>query len=193
VGKEAGRVTAHVLIGMVIGALISLREVAPVHKFRPLAGALVGRASRLSQAFRSVVFAQMRIAALNTLFAGLYLGVLLPLLGIHLPLVKTMVAITFVTGLLPVVGNLISNAIITVVSVSYSLAVALGSLVFLVIIHKLEYFLNARIIGTQIRAHAWELLLAMLVMEAAFGIAGVISAPIYYAYIKNELADRGLV
>jgi hypothetical protein len=30
-------------------------------------------------------------------------------------------------------------------------------------------------------------------MEAAFGIEGVIAAPIYYAYIKNELADRGLV
>ena len=193
VGKEAGRVTAHVLVGMVIGALISLREASPAHKFRPLAGALGGRISRMSDAFRSVVFAQVRIAALNTMFAALYLAVLLPLLGIHLPLVKTMIAITFVTGLLPVVGNLISNSITTVVSLSHSPAVALGSLVFLVVIHKLEYFLNARIIGSQIRAHAWELLLAMLVMEAAFGIAGVIAAPIYYAYIKNELSERGLV
>lgn len=192
-GKKAGRVAAHILIGMVIGAMISLREASPTHKFRPLAGALVGRASRLSNAFRLVVFAQVRIAALNTLFAALYLGVLLPLLGIHLPVVKTMVAITFVTGLLPVVGNLISNSIITVVSLSQSPSVALGSLVFLVIIHKLEYFLNARIIGSRIRAHAWELLVAMLVMEAAFGVAGVIAAPIYYAYIKNELADSGLV
>jgi len=192
-GKEAGRAAAHILIGMVIGALISLREASPAHKFRPLAGALVGRTSRLSDAFRSVVFAQVRIAAINALFAALYLGVLLPLLGIHLPLVKTMVAITFVTGLLPIVGNLISNTIITIVSLSQSPAVALGSLIFLVIVHKLEYFLNARIIGSQIRAHAWELLAAMLVMEAAFGIAGVIAAPIYYAYIKNELSGRGLV
>ncbi len=192
-GREAGRVTAHIIIGMVIGAMVSLREASPAHKFRPLAAALAGRISRLSNAFRSVVFAQVRIAAINTLFAALYLGVLLPLLGVNLPLVKTMVAITFVTGLLPVVGNLISNTIITVVSLSYSPAVALGSLVFLVIVHKLEYFLNAKIIGSRIRAHAWELLAAMLVMEAAFGVAGVIAAPIYYAYIKKELSDRGLV
>lgn len=33
----------------------------------------------------------------------------------------------------------------------------------------------------------------MLAMEAAFGIAGVVAAPIYYAYIKAELAERGLV
>ncbi len=192
-GKEAGRVAAHILIGMVIGALISLREALPEQKLQPLAEALAGRIWRMSNAFRLVVFAQVRIAALNTMFAALYLGVILPLFGINLPLVKTMIAITFVSSLLPVVGNLVSNSIITVVSLSQSPAVALWSLVFLITIHKLEYFLNARIIGSQIRAHAWELLVAMLVMEAAFGLAGVIAAPIYYAYVKSELSDRGLV
>ena len=33
----------------------------------------------------------------------------------------------------------------------------------------------------------------MLVMEAAFGIPGLIAALIYYAYLKNELTDCGLV
>jgi predicted PurR-regulated permease PerM len=61
------------------------------------------------------------------------------------------------------------------------------------VIHKLEYFLNARIIGSRIHAHAWELLIVMIAMEAAFGIPGVIAAPIYYAYIKSELAAQGLV
>jgi len=31
------------------------------------------------------------------------------------------------------------------------------------------------------------------VMEAAFGLAGVIAAPIYYAYLKSELEAKGLV
>ena len=60
-------------------------------------------------------------------------------------------------------------------------------------IHKLEYFVNARIIGGQIHARAWELLLAMLVMDSAFGIPGVIAAPIYYAYVKDELSHRKLI
>ena len=76
---------------------------------------------------------------------------------------------------------------------SASPSAALGSLVFLVLVHKLEYFLNARIVGVQIRASAWELLLAMLVMEAAFGIPGLVAAPIYYAYLKDELAARRLI
>jgi predicted PurR-regulated permease PerM len=96
-------------------------------------------------------------------------------------------------GLIPVVGNLISNTVIVIVSLSASFIAAVGSLLFLVLIHKLEYFVNARIIGTQIRARAWELLLAMLVMEAAFGIAGVIAAPIFYAYLKDELTARRLI
>jgi predicted PurR-regulated permease PerM len=193
IGKEAGRTVAHVLVGMVFGALISLQEVRPAHEYRPLARALVARTIRLSDAFRSIVFAQVRIAALNTLFAGLYLGIVLPIAGIHLPLVKTMVALTFITGLLPVVGNLISNTVVVVVSLSHSPVTAVASLVFLVLIHKLEYFLNARIVGSQIHARAWEILLSMLIMEAAFGIPGVIAAPIYYAYIKGELSELGMV
>ena len=114
-------------------------------------------------------------------------------MGIHLPLIKTMIAITFLVGLLPVIGNLISNTVIVVVSLSQSLGIAIASLAYLIIIHKFEYFLNARIVGGQIRANAWELLIAMLLMEAAFGLAGVVAAPIYYAYIKSELRLRELV
>ena len=33
----------------------------------------------------------------------------------------------------------------------------------------------------------------MVLMEAAFGIAGVVAAPIYYAYIKSELRERELI
>ncbi len=193
VGTEAVRGMAHTLIGMVVGALIALREVAPDDSPHPLARALTERARRLADAFRRVVFAQMRIAALNATFTWLYLDVALPLMGIHLPLAKTLVAVTFVVGLLPIIGNLISNTVIVIVSLSHSVPVALGSLAFLIVIHKLEYFLNARIIGSQIRARAWELLLAMLAMEASLGLAGVIAAPIYYAYLKAELADRSLV
>ena len=139
------------------------------------------------------MFAQVRISALNTGLTALYLFVILPMFGAHLPFVKTMIVVTFFVGLLPVVGNLVSNMIIVVVSLSGSLSAAIASLVFLVIIHKLEYFLNARIVGAQIHARACELLLAMLVMEAAFGIVGVIAAPIYYAYLKDELVSRGLI
>jgi predicted PurR-regulated permease PerM len=151
------------------------------------------RVVNLHQAFRQIVFAQVQIAAINTIFTGVFLLLILPLAGIHLPFVKTMILVTFVAGLLPVIGNLISNTVIVVISLSHSLSTAGLALLFLVTIHKLEYFLNAKIVGTKINARAWELLSAMLVMEALFGIAGVIAAPVFYAYIKSELSQAELV
>jgi len=60
------------------------------------------------------------------------------------------------------------------------------------VVHKLEYFLNARIVGGEIKASAWELLCAMLLFEAAFGLPGLVAAPIFYAYAKAELRQLGL-
>jgi len=193
IGQTAGRIMVQILIGMIIGAMISLRGAKAAQDYKPLAHSLAARVTRLRQAFHRIVFAQIRIAALNASFTALYLWLILPLMDVHLPFVKTLIAITFVVGLLPVVGNLVSNTIIVVVSLSHSLPVALGSLAFLIVIHKLEYFLNAKIVGSRIRAQAWEILIAMLFMEMLFGIPGVIAAPIYYAYVKDELSSRGLI
>jgi predicted PurR-regulated permease PerM len=192
-GESFGRTLAHVLIGIVVGSLVAFSHVTSTRENRPLAEALKARAEALGNVFRRIAYAQVRISALNSLLTAIYLLVVLPLFGVHLPLAKTMIVVTFVVGLMPIVGNLITNTIIVVISLNASLGVAVGSLVFLVLIHKLEYFVNAQIVGAQIRARAWEILIAMLVMEAIFGIPGVIAAPIYYAYLKDELAKRSLV
>jgi len=193
VGREAMHLFIHILIGMVIGALISLYEGPPTSRMGPLAAALTERVTHFEDAFRRIVFAQVQISTLNTVFTSLFLVVVLPMFGVQLPLTKALIAVTFVAGLLPVIGNLISNTVIVVVGLSISIYVAIAGLVFLVVIHKLEYFLNARIVGSRIKSCAWELLLAMIIMEAAFGIAGLIAAPIYYAYLKAELADVKLI
>lgn len=192
-GREGATTLARVVIGMVIGALVALRQAQPPAGFGPFAGAMVERVVRFGQAFRRIIFAQLRIAALNTALTAIYLAAVLPLLGFHLPLIKTMIVITFIVGLIPVFGNLISNVVVVMVSLSVSPYVAVGSLVYLVVIHKLEYFLNASLVGRQIKAAAWEMLLAMLLLESIFGIAGLIAAPIYYAYLKDELSNRGWV
>lgn len=192
-GKEMARGFGHIVIGMIVGAIIAVSAPRTTHHRLPLSTALVARVSRFSDAFRRIVFAQIKISAINAVFTALYLLVALPLFHERLPLSKTLVLLTFIVGLMPVIGNLISNTIIVGISLSVSFGTAVASLAFLILIHKLEYFLNARIIGGQIEARAWELLLAMLAMEAAFGIPGVIAAPIFYGYIKRELIYLRLV
>src|SRR3954454_1856033 len=193
IGQDVWRALLHILFGLVIGGMIAVSREAADHEHGPLVQALTHRTRLLGASFRSVVFAQVRISALNTALTAFYLLVIVPWMGIHLPLTKTMVVVTFITGLLPVIGNLISNTVIVVMSLSVSPLLAVSSLVFLVVIHKLEYFVNARVMGGQIHARAWELLLAMLVMDAIFGIPGVIAAPIYYAYLKIELKAQDLI
>ena len=192
-GKETARTILHIIIGLVLGAIVALSRTRPPHQSGPLALALSARCQKLAEAFHNIVFAQIKISLINTVFTAIFLLGVLPLLGVHVPLAKTLVVATFIVGLLPVIGNLISNTAITIAGLSVSLGVGIAALAFLILIHKFEYFLNARIVGTQIRARAWELLLAMLLMEAAFGLPGVIAAPIYYAYLKLELEAWGLV
>jgi predicted PurR-regulated permease PerM len=192
-GVESVRVLVHILIGLVLGAIVSLSQARNPHDARPLAAELTQRCKRLANAFHDIVFAQFKISLVNTVFTAIFLLLVLPLFGVNLPFAKALVVVTFVAGLLPVIGNLISNTVITIAGLSVSLEVGAISLLYLIAIHKLEYFLNARIVAGQIRSSAWELLLAMVLLEAAFGLAGVIAAPIYYAYLKSELQARGLV
>ena len=192
-GKETARVLVHIIIGMVLGGIVALSRTRPAHQVGPLAAALGLRCQRLAEAFHNIVFAQIKISLINTVFTAIFLLGVMPLMGFHIPLAKTLVVITFIVGLLPVIGNLISNTAITIAGLSVSLGVGVAALGFLILIHKLEYFLNARIVGTQIRSRAWELLVAMLVVEAAFGLPGLVAAPIYYAYLKSELEAERLI
>lgn len=78
-------------------------------------------------------------------------------------------------------------------SLTLSFKVAIGSLLFLVIIHKLEYYINAKIVGnSKIKTSIW-VLIAMVIMETLFGLIKVAIAPIIYGYIKEELKKLELV
>ncbi len=193
IGTHGLVMLAETLIALVIGAVLSLREVDPHASVGPLAVALAERAGRFATAFHRVALSQLTISLLNTTFTAIYLLLVLPIFDVHLPLTKTMIAVTFIAGLLPVIGNLVSNTIVVIVSLGHSMPMAIASMVFLVAIHKLEYVLGARIVGTRIKAQIWELLLAMMAMEAMFGIPGLVAAPIYYAYLKSELMDAKLI
>jgi len=191
-GRDAGLFLVHIVFGMIVGGMVALPAADKSTK-APLANALIDRIKFLSLAFRRIIFSQIRISALNTVLTAIFLYGFMPLMGFQLPLVKTMIVVTFIVGLLPIIGNIISNTVIVLISLGVSFSAAIAALIFLILIHKLEYFINARIIGSQISAHAWEILVAMLVMDAAFGLPGLVAAPIYYAYVKNELADKRLI
>ena len=193
VGRDASLFIAHLVIGMIIGGMIALSPIKNRDMRAPLGKELKERMFFLGKAFRRVVFSQIRISALNTALTAVFLIGIMPMVGHPLPMVKTMIVVTFIVGLLPIVGNLISNTMIFLVGLGVSSVAAVGSLIYLIFIHKLEYFMNARIIGSEIKARSWEILLAMLLMETIFGLSGLVAAAIYYAYLKDELIAQKLI
>jgi predicted PurR-regulated permease PerM len=178
-------------VGLVVGALIKGTSIMQTSV--PLRLEIRERAGHFIDAFRQIVLAQFWIAAINALCTGLFLMAALPLFGVKMPYAGELVALTFIASLIPIVGNLICNSVITLAGVSISPAVGLACLVFLILIHKGEYLVNAKILGKKTNTAAWELLAVMFVGEAVFGLPGLVAAPLYYAYVKKELLVAGLV
>jgi predicted PurR-regulated permease PerM len=191
------RGTAHALLGTLIGLLASM-HVGSGRSGAHAAGALpvaprflhawCDSLARLATAFRAVVGSQARISAINPVLTAVYLFGLAPLIAGRVPpLADLLVGLTFVAGMIPVVGNLLSNSAVVLSSLVVSPALAAASLAYLVGVHKLEYVLNARLIGGRIRARTYELLTALVLFEAVFGLPGVVAAPIYYAWLSAGL------
>src|SRR4051795_708732 len=84
IGQDVWRALLHILFGMIIGGMIAVSREAGDIEHGPLVHALSDRARLLGAAFRSVVFAQVRISALNTALTALYLFVIVPWIGIAL-------------------------------------------------------------------------------------------------------------
>jgi predicted PurR-regulated permease PerM len=180
-----------VYVGLIVGALMvgTTQSISQ----GPLRSALRQRGRDFMNAFRQIVVAQFWIAAFNAACTATFLWLILPLADVHMPYAATLVGLTFLAGLIPIVGNLLCNSVLTIAGVSVSPAVGLACLLFLVAIHKFEYVINAKIVGKRTNTAAWELLSVMFIGEAIFGVAGLVAAPLYYAYTKRELLDAGLI
>lgn len=194
-GSSVSLSVVHMIMGMLLAILVFFRHVThhDDHERGSLARCLSEKVDRFAHAFSRIATAQVKISAVNTTLTALYLFIVLPLFGVRLPFSTTIVLVTFVCGLIPVLGNLISNSVIVILSLGVSVSTAIASLTFLVLIHKLEYLINSRIVGSETDSQAWEILLAIVLGETAFGVSGVVMGPIIYAFAKRELRDRGLV
>jgi len=192
VGKYAGEVLRAIvafLIGVVVSVSLFLNT-----RVEPDADPVTGRNNLYSQtflqvverfrtfyqSFKTVMGAQIIISLINALLTSLFL------FWNGFPYAPVLAGLTFLLGLLPIVGNLLSNTLIVSVGFTLSPRMALLSLIFLVVIHKGEYFLNSKIIGDRIKNPMWLTLVGLLIGEKLMGIPGMILAPAVLHYVKVE-------
>ncbi len=190
--REAGFAVVQLFIGLVVAASLFLSakwgtENDPGTARDSLYATVVNELSERFQiffkSFAKVAGAQIIISAINTAFTCAFL------VWAGYPYVMVLTATTFLCGVLPIIGNLISNTLIVFVGFTISPHTALFALIFLLVIHKLEYFLNSKIIGDRIKTPMWLTLIGIVLGEKLMGIPGMILAPIVLHYLKVEASQ----
>jgi predicted PurR-regulated permease PerM len=190
VARGAGTEIVLLIIGMVVAIGIFLdprmehlprdRNADAENLYSACCEQIKRRFTNFYRSFSTVTGAQIIISVINTLFTVTFV------MFVHLPYPLLVIGVTFLCGLLPVIGNLVSNTIIVGIGFTISPRMALIALIYLVAIHKLEYFLNSKIVGDRIRNPVWLTLLALVIGERLMGIPGMILAPVIMHYIKTE-------
>jgi predicted PurR-regulated permease PerM len=177
-----GRMFLSALIGLILAIVYFLDE-ERIRAFRDglssktLFGTLVRWFEHLAESVSLTVQLQLVVAACN---AVLTLPVLL-LIGV--PHVPALMVLIFVSGLIPVVGNLISGAVLVVLA--YQVKGWLGVSLFVgltFVLHKIEsYYLNPRLTARHVALPGFVLILSLLAWEHLLGFAGLfVSFPFLY-------------
>jgi predicted PurR-regulated permease PerM len=134
------------------------------------------------RSFSTVIGAQITISAINTILTAIFV------LVVQLPYGAVVVGLTFLCGLFPIVGNVVSNTVIVFIGFLVSAKVAFIALIFLIVVHKLEYFLNSKIVGARIRNPIWLTLIGLIIGEKLMGVPGMILSPIVLNYVRVEMS-----
>ena len=180
------------IFAFVLNMLLFLERKSIAHVFNAQQSSLLAymyqfcaiRFKRFYCYFRKVMVGQFFISLINTLVT------LIVVVAIGLPHKVTLLCIVFLCGLIPVVGNLISNTIISATAlITSGIPAFIVCLVLLVGAHKLEYFLNGKIIGTIIQLPMFITLLSLLTGEAALGLFGMIIAIPFVLTLRDELSS----
>jgi predicted PurR-regulated permease PerM len=189
--REAIFQIAQVIVGLIVAASLFLDarwgtrsdpQSSGDNAYASFVRELAARFSTFYKSFGRVMGAQIVISFINTALTAVFLA------WNHFPYALVIVGLTFLFGLLPIVGNLMANTLI--VGVAFTMPdgprMALFALVFLILIHKSEYFLNSKIVGDRIKNPMWLTLIGLVVGEKLMGVPGMVLAPIVLHYIKVE-------
>jgi predicted PurR-regulated permease PerM len=179
---ELGHLVLLAVIGFVLAVVFFLDE-PRIHEFREtlsegsLVGTLARWAQHLAEAVSLTVQLQLVVAVSNTV---LTLPVLL-LVGVnHVPALMLLI---FVSGLIPVVGNLLAGGVLVLLAFQAKGWFGVALFVALTfVLHKVEaYYLNPRLTARHVHLPGFVLILSLIAFEHLFGFVGLfLSFPSLY-------------
>ena len=181
-----GHVATSLVIGLILAIIWALEEEELHELFEKvdpasLLGTVIRWFGYLAEAIRITIQLQLVVAGVNTL---LTLPVLL-LLGIHH--VVSLMILIFVSGLVPVVGNIFSGVVLSLLA--YQARGVPGVLVFVAltaVLHKIEaYYLNPRLTSKHVHLPGFVIVISLIAWEHLLGFVGLfVSFPFLYVASK---------
>jgi len=182
-----GHLVLYAVVGFILAVvyLLEHEELAAWAAARPpdsTFGVLLRWSGHLADAVSVTLQFQVVVAAVN---AALTFPVLL-LVGIPHP--TTFLFMVFFSGMVPVVGNFVAGATLTLLA--YQARGVAGAIILSVltfVLHKLEsYYLNPRLAARHVRLPGFVLIVSLLLWEQLVGFAGLfISFP--FLFIANRI------
>ncbi len=192
--SAVGHLLVHALIGFVLAIVFIVDEhelVAFANTLHPhgLGGTLLRWLGYGADAISVTLQFQLVVAAANAVLTW----PVLVLVGLGHS--GALVFMIFVSGIVPVVGNFVSGAVLT--ALAYQAQGWTGAAVFTVltaVLHKLEsYFLNPRLAARHVRLPGFVLIVSLLLWEQLLGFVGLfVSFPFLYLVqrIWSEFAQQ---
>lgn len=181
-GGASFYVFLQLVFALILGVSAGLIATRP--RGLPLSDAWLGTMEQYVRCFTLLMGAQVYVSIWNTFCTAIFIYLILPFFDVVLPFRELLLMFTAIASLIPAAGNIMANSLILVLTIRFGPLVALGSVSYLFIIHKLEYFVNGYIIGRNVQASVPEMLIAIIVGETAFGLPGLITGPVTYAFLK---------
>lgn len=192
--SAVGHFFIDVLIGFILAIVFRLEE-DELHAFgqriepRSLFGTLGRWMRHLADATIVTVQLQLVVAACNTMMT---LPVLL-LIGV--PHVGGLMLLIFVSALVPVIGNIVSGAVLSLMAYQAKGWLGVGVFVALTfVLHKIEsYYLSPRLTARHVHIPGFFLIVSLLAFEHLFGFKGLfLSFPFLFVAgrIRREMAEE---
>ena len=190
-----GHFAMYALIAVILAVIYTVEQDELVALTSKLDGAsLMGTVLRwlgyTAEAIRITIQLQIVVAVVNTLVT---LPVLL-ILGIHH--VPSLMILIFVSGLVPVVGNVVVGAVLGLLAYQAKGFVGIGVFVVLTfVLHKIEaYYLNPRLTSKHVHLPGFVIVVSLICWEHLLGFVGLfVSFPFLFvaSKIRAEMKANG--
>jgi predicted PurR-regulated permease PerM len=191
--SEIGHILVFTTVGFILAVVFllvqdHLREFRAKMDPASTHGTLVRWFGHVCDAVIVTIQLQLVVAACNTLFT-------LPvLLALGIPHVPSLMVLIFVSGLVPVIGNLVSGAVLSLLAYQAKGWLGVGLLVALTaILHKIEsYYLNPHLTAKHVRLPGFVLIVSLIAWEHLLGFVGLfVSFPLLFVAARIRAEFRG--